>query len=98
ISLRLSVIMFRKRNEYYGDPGMRKNAAMYDGLLDEANALAGVVTDYSHFGEMAHALRVARRALHEGELVTDDTDAAMRLGAGQKIVALAREAWVAARA
>ncbi len=82
---------------------MSKVAAASDKLIEEATALADAVSDYGHFGEMAHALRVARRVarreLNDGVLAVDDADEARkRLGEGQKIVAMARELWVEARA
>ena len=74
---------------------MSDNATASDDLLAEATELADVVTDYSHYAEMAHALRVARRALGDGE---DGASIKKRLTDGLKIIALARELWVGARA
>ena len=77
---------------------MKQKSQTSDRLQQEATALAVAVSDYCHFGEMAQALRAARRSLSDGELATNDADAARkRLMVGQKVVGLAREAWVAAR-
>ncbi len=76
---------------------MKQKSPASELLVEEATALAAAVSDYGHFGEMAQALRMARRSLSDGELAVDDADAARkRLGDGQKIVAMARELWVEA--
>ena len=71
-------------------------------ILAEAMALAEVVTDYAHFGEMAQALRAKQRALKAGGLELEgdvfSADAGTRLRHGLKINALAREMWIEARA
>ena len=78
---------------------MKQKSPASELLVEEATALADAVSDYCHFGEMAQALRLARRSLSDGELAVDDANAAReRLMVGQKVVSLAREAWVAARA
>ncbi len=81
---------------------MKNKTKTSDTLVGRAVDLAEAVTDYGHFGEMAQALRVARRALKAGELeLPEGVSAAQvkkRLKGGGVVVALARELWVEARA
>ncbi len=81
---------------------MKNKTKTNDTLVARAAALAEVVTDYAHFGEMAQALRAAQRALKAGELeLPEGTGTAqdkMRLRDGGVVVALARELWIEARA